>query len=195
MRPTTDADRGTTAGELIRRSRADPDAFAVLFDRHALLLRQWIYAKTGDAAVANELLAETFAVAWRSAPRFRGAGEGSGEAWLYGIARNLVRQHHRHGRVQNAARHRLQMSTPVADDGGIDAATARIDAETLGPIIRAAFDELTPDQQQAVGYRVIAGTSYEELASHLNCSPVTARTRVHRGLRAMRDAIEKGNQP
>jgi RNA polymerase sigma factor (sigma-70 family) len=184
----------TRTSELIRRARDDPEAFAALFDRHAVALRQWLYAQTGDAGIANEMLAETFAAAWRGVRRFRGETEGSGEAWLYGIARNLVRQHRRRGRIETTARRRLAMSVSAADDGGIDAAVGRIDAAALSPIVRAAFDDLSLEQQRAIGYRVIGDLSYEELGTRLGCDPVTARTRVHRGLRAMRDVIEKGER-
>jgi Sigma-70 region 2 len=60
--------------ELIHASRSDPAAFEVLVERHAMLLDRWLTAKTGSAALAHELMAETFAQAWRGARQFRGIG-------------------------------------------------------------------------------------------------------------------------
>lgn len=180
------------SGELIRAARRDPEAFAALFDRHAPRMQRWLLGKVGEPASANDLLAETFAQAWRSCPRFRGRGEEAGAAWLYGIARNLVRRHHRTGRIDTAARRRLGMPLQSGDDGGIEAAVERLDAGRLRGSLDAAYAHLPQEQRAALGYRVLDGLSYEEIAATLECSPVTARTRVHRGLRALRSAIERG---
>lgn len=181
--------------ELIRAARRDPAAFETLFDRHAMVLRRWLFAQTSDAMAAQDLLAETFAQAWRGAPRFRGEDQRSGAAWLYAIARHLVHQYRRRGRVETAGRRRLAMETPPASDGGIDDLPARLDARDLSPVVREAFAALPPDQRRAIGYRIVDQLSYEEIGAHLNCSPTTARTRVFRGLRTLRTAIARKGTP
>lgn len=168
--------------------------FEELFVRHAMPLRQWLFAQTGDVGVAHELLAETFAQAWRGRRRFRGEGERAGGAWLYGIARNLVFQHRSRGRVESAARRRLSMATASSHDGGIEELAGRIDARELAPVVREAFAELTVEQRRAIDYRVVGELSYEEVAVRLDCSTVTARTRVFRGLETLRCVIAKGTE-
>jgi RNA polymerase sigma factor (sigma-70 family) len=181
--------------DLIRASRGDPEAFEALFDRHSVLLDRWLVAQTGDAAVAHELLAETFAQAWRGTGRFRGTDESSGAAWLYGIARNLLRQHYRRGRVETGARERLAMATLTSHEDDTEEITFRIDAHELAPAVAEAFAELTSEQQAAIAYRVVEELSYEEVAARLDCSTITARTRVFRGLQTLRAAVAKGAQP
>jgi RNA polymerase sigma factor (sigma-70 family) len=180
--------------ELIKASRSDPAAFEELMARHAALLDRWLRAQTGDAAVAHELLAETFAAAWLGARRFRGSGDGSGAAWLYGIARNLLRAHYRRGRLETAARRRLGMATPTSHEDATEEITDRIDAVELAPAVRAAFAELTAEQQQAIAYRVIDQLSYEEIAAQLQCTATTARSRVFRGLQTLRSTVARGAQ-
>ena len=53
---------------------------------------------------ALDLTAETFAQAWHASRRFKDMADGSGAPWLFGIARNLVRQYHKHNRIETAAR-------------------------------------------------------------------------------------------
>jgi RNA polymerase sigma-70 factor (ECF subfamily) len=181
--------------ELIRAARREPAAFEALFERHAMALRQWLFAQTGDASVSHDLLAETFAQAWRGRRRFRGEDERSGVAWLYGIARHLVSQHHKRGRIETAGRRRLGMATVTRDDGGIEELPSRLDAHELSAALREAFAGLTAGQRAAIGYRVIEELSYEEVAARLRCSPLSARARVFRGLQSMRSAITKGASP
>jgi RNA polymerase sigma-70 factor, ECF subfamily len=181
--------------ELIHTARRAPAAFEALFERHAIALRQWLFAQTGDATVSHDLLAETFAQAWRGLRRFRGEDERSGVAWLYGIARHLVAQHHKRGRIETTGRRRLGMATVTRDDGGIDELPERLDAHELSAEVREAFAGLTAGQRAAIGYRVIDELSYEEVAAALRCSPVSARARVFRGLQSMRSTITKGVSP
>jgi RNA polymerase sigma-70 factor (ECF subfamily) len=181
--------------ELIRAARRQPAAFEALFERHAMALRQWLFAQTGDATVASDLLGETFAQAWRGVRRFRGTDDRSGAAWLYGIARHLVHQHYKRGRIETAGRKRLGMATLASDNGGIEDILGRIDAHELTPAVREAFASLTVEQQAAIGYRVIDELSYEEVAARLQCTPGTARARVCRGLQTMHSAITKGARP
>jgi len=164
-------------------------------DRHAMALDRWLYAKTGNEQTAHELMAETFAQAWRSAGRFRGDGENSGAAWLYGIARNLLLQHHRRGRLERSARERLQVRMPTVEPEPQQDVAWRIDLQLLAPAVREAFAELSLEQQRAIAYRVIGELSYEELSTRLECSPATARSRVFRGIRTLKSSIARGAQP
>jgi RNA polymerase sigma factor (sigma-70 family) len=195
MSTSTDPGGARSDAELIRASRNDPAAFETLVKRHAMLLDTWLRAQTGDPAIAHELMAETFAQAWRGARRFRGVDERAGAAWLYGIARNLLRQHYRRGRLETAARRRLRMSTPTSYSDEVEEIDNRIDARELAPAVREAFAELTPEQQRAVAYRVVDELSYEEIAAQLECSTTTARSRVFRGLRTLRATVAKGANP
>ncbi len=56
--------------ELLRSARSDPEAFALLYRRHVHALRGYFYRRTGDAELAADLTAETFAAALDGAHRF-----------------------------------------------------------------------------------------------------------------------------
>jgi RNA polymerase sigma-70 factor, ECF subfamily len=183
---------GLSDAELIRAARRDPAAFEALFVRHAGALRHWLFAQTGDADAAHDLLAETFAQAWRGRGRFRGEDDRAGTAWLYGIARNLLFGHYRRGRVETSGRKRLGIRTEIRDDGALDELQARIDARQLSHGVQEAFAGLTDEQRRAIGYRVIGELSYEEVAVQLDCTPATARSHVFRGLQTLRAALNKG---
>src|SRR5689334_16380102 len=92
---------------LLRAARTDAAAFEAFYRRWATPLHAWLRQSVSDPEVANDLTAETFAQALLGLASFRGEHAGSGAAWLWGIARNLVRQHFRTARLDASARQRL----------------------------------------------------------------------------------------
>src|SRR5689334_14919871 len=82
-----------TDAQLLATASKDPLAFREFYDRYAAWVRSWFLRQTGSDSAALDLTAETFAQAWHASRRFRDMADGSGAPWLFGIARNLLRQY------------------------------------------------------------------------------------------------------
>ena len=123
--------------ELIRAADVDAQAFGVLYERHALRVYTWSRRRLEWAA--SDLTAETFAQAWLGRDRFRDEHGGSALPWLFGIARNVLRETVRHDRVETRARERLGLPVDLAAEDGY----ANVD-ERLSPrlALAAALDDL-----------------------------------------------------
>jgi RNA polymerase sigma-70 factor (ECF subfamily) len=169
---------------LVRAAHADPAAFRELYDRYASRVYGYHLARTGDPDAAFDLTAETFAQAWLVRRRFRDQAGGSAGPWLFGIARNLVSQSVRRGRIESKACERLG----VRDRLDEPAATAEADESWLEGLDEA-LDELPESQRTAVELRVVDGLEYEEVAAALGTSPGAARVRVARGLGQLRHRL------
>ena len=89
-----------TDGELLALAAGGPDAFALFYRRHVEGVLTYFRRRTGGAEIALDLTAETFARALEAAPRFQ-LGDEPAAAWLYSIARNLLTDSYRHGRVED----------------------------------------------------------------------------------------------
>ena len=176
--PNTDA-------ELLLAARTDPQAFREFYDRYAAWVRSWFMRQTSSEAAALDLTAETFAQAWRSVKRFRDEADGSGAPWLFGIARNLLRQYHKHNRIESAARERLGMPTAWAECEDYEAVDERMFATSLAPLLKNAVRALPSEQRKALELRIVQQLDYEEVAGALGCSQNAARLRVSRALRAL----------
>ena len=98
-----------TDSSQLRAARTDPAAFESFYRRWAPALHAWLRTQVPPDA-AGDLTAEAFAQALLGLGRFRGREPGAGVAWLWGIARNLVRQHHRRARLERSATERLGIS-------------------------------------------------------------------------------------
>jgi RNA polymerase sigma factor (sigma-70 family) len=141
-----------------------------LYDAEAGRLRGWLRKATGDAEVAMDLTAETFAQALVAMRRYRGGDE---TAWLYGIARNLLFQYRRRARVEDAARRKLGL--PDRDWSEYETDDRVVDLDALPEHERAALE-----------LHVVDDLPYADVARHLHITPGTARMRVHRALRRLR---------
>ena len=122
-----------TDAELLLAARTDPQAFREFYDRYAVWVRAWFQRQTSSETAALDLTAETFAQAWRSVKRFRDEADGSGAPWLFGIARNLLRQYHKHNRIETAARNRLGLPLAFADCEDYERVDERMAASEHGP--------------------------------------------------------------
>jgi hypothetical protein len=97
----------------------DGEAFGVFYARHEDIVLAFFLRRSVNAEIAADLAAETFAQALRSAHRFV-AGPAPAVAWLFGIARNVLADSLRRGRVEEAARRtertqrpRLRLDSPA----------------------------------------------------------------------------------
>jgi RNA polymerase sigma factor (sigma-70 family) len=184
------ANSGTGDGddELLRRVAAgDDDAYAAFYRRHLDGVLAFLRRRVAQPELAFDLAAETFAAVILAAPDRRGDGEPA--AWLYGIARNKLRESLRRGRVEDAARRRLRMEPVELHDADLRRVEER--AEAGATQLRTMLDELPEPTRRALVARVVDEREYAEIAAELACSEQVVRQRVHRGLRALRTKLEE----
>jgi RNA polymerase sigma-70 factor (ECF subfamily) len=174
-----------TDAELLKSAGEDPQAFREFYDRYAVWIRSWFVRHTGSEPASLDLTAETFAQAWHASSRFRDEAGGSGAPWLFGIARNLLRQYHKHNRIESAARERMGIQVSYAECEDYERVDERSEVNALAPLLRHAVRALPADQRRALVLRVVHGLPYEAVAGRLGCSQNAARLRVSRALRAL----------
>ena len=171
--------------QLLARTKRDPRAFGEFYARHERAVFRYFYRRVRDAEVAADLCAECFAAALLGADRFR-AGDTPAVAWLFGIARNVLRRSAERRRVESRARARLRMGPLILEDETL-AALERIHA---GQLMDHAMGHLSPEQAHAVHARIVDEREYEDIAQELRTSEAVVRKRVSRGLDAMRRHVE-----
>jgi RNA polymerase sigma-70 factor (ECF subfamily) len=162
-----------TDASAIERSLNEPECFEVVFDRHFASLLRYLCRRVGGE-LAKELAAETFERAFRARDSFE-ASEVSALPWLYGIAGNLVRMHHRREerRLRAYARAAELGSERVPDDLPLGGAT-------LAPILAEALAALSPPLREVLLLHAWGELSHEEIATALGLSIAAVRTRLHR---------------
>jgi RNA polymerase sigma factor (sigma-70 family) len=165
-------------------SAADSGAFRELYARYSKRVYGYHLRRTSDAHAAYDLTAESFAQAWECRSRFRDEADGSIGPWLFGIARNVLLESVRRGRLEQAASLRLG----VFERLDREPATTEPDESWLEGLDEALAG-LSERQRAAIDLRIVQGLGYATVADALATTPEAARVRVFRGLAALRDHL------
>jgi RNA polymerase sigma factor (sigma-70 family) len=171
--------------ELVQHLGAAPEAFAALYRRYERPVLAYMVRRVASADVAADLTAETFAGAL--AALRRGAGPtGPLVNWLFGIARNKLRDAYRRGSVDDAMRRALHMQPVHLDDLQAQEITQLASDDAVARLVA----DLPAEQAQVVLARVIDDRDYADIARELACSEAVVRKRVSRGLATLRTRLE-----
>lgn len=155
-----------------------------LYVGHARRIAGYLMRATGDAEVAADLTAETFAAALLARDRYR-SDMGAPTTWLYAIAANKLKDLRRRGCAEDRARRRLRIERPELSEDDV-AEFARLADEVTAD---ALLEELPEDQRMALRARVLDDRAYGEIAVAEGVSEAAIRQRVSRGLASLRQRI------
>jgi len=114
-------------------------AFGALVDWHYEPVRRYLTRLAGNPDVAAELTQETFLRAYQALPRLAEDSDIGG--WLFRIAINLARQHHRRGQL--IAWSRLEPNT----EWRLTPGRSLEDDIAQQDVVRRALDQLPLDQR------------------------------------------------
>jgi RNA polymerase sigma factor (sigma-70 family) len=152
------------------------ESFERLYAEHAQPLFGFLAYRTGDRALAEDLLSDTFERALRARRRFD-PRRGSEKTWIYSIALNALRDHARRASAEQRALERIPAGAESADP-----AEAVDDRDAL----RRAMAALTDEEREAIALRYGGDLTVPEMAKALGEKLSTMEGRVYRGLRKLR---------
>jgi len=176
--------------KLIEQSLAEPEVFAVLFDRYAADIHHYAARRLG-ASAADDLVAETFLAAFRRRTSYD-TSRSQARPWLYGIATTLIaRQRRSEQRLYRAlARTGVDpLPEPIADQ-----VVRRVAAQGQQRRLAAALAGLSPADREVLLLVAWGGLSYEEIAEAVAVPIGTVRSRLHRARRKVREALANAEQ-
>ena len=164
--------------EVIGRSLHEPEAFGLIYDRHAATLLRFLGRRAG-AKVAEGLVGELFRIAFERRKTFD-TSRASALPWLYGIGSNLLLKHRRGEARWLRASAQLAGTSEAADRR---ATAAALDARLLFPRVADAIETL-PDED----------LPYQGVAEALQLPIGTVRSRLNRARAHLRELLEPGGE-
>src|SRR3954454_24273435 len=180
--------KSSTAFRTSRSEEDDPDGqrtdlepiptrevrFNRLYEDHFEAIRRYVWRR--EPALADDVVAETFLVAWRrldDVPL-------DARPWLIGVARNTRLNIHRATRRQHAVVNRLAETV---------SASAMVQAPAESETVRAALANLSPSDREVLLLSVWDELDRAGIAVALGCSRATVNVRLHRARRRFSDTL------
>lgn len=165
---------------LVAAARAgDPDAWEALYRALYPRLRAYV-ARRVEPSQVDDQVSEVMTRAVAAVERFAWGPAGGFDGWVFGIARRVTADYHRH-RARSERRFGLNESPAWHGDIG-DA----LELDDEHEAVRAAFARLTEPEREVLELRVVAGLSAEETAAVLGRRPGAVRTAQSRALAHLR---------
>lgn len=177
--------KNCTEEELLdRAANFDEAALSEIYDRYELKIYNYIYRRTSDPGLSEDLTAQVF-LKMLEAIQSERAWHSSFSGWLYRIAHNLVIDHYR------ARDRQKQVSiddVPHMHDAGttpLRAAEIALEAEAL----RSAIRRLTDEQAQVISLRFLEGYSFAEIAEMMDKTEGAVKALQHRAVATLRQLL------
>jgi RNA polymerase sigma factor (sigma-70 family) len=155
--------------------------FERLYAEHAEGMFGFLSYRTGDRALAEDLLADVFERAMRARRRFDGR-RGTEKAWLYTIAMNCLRDHMRRSSAEARAIERHAAKVIVGRRGSSSDLTGVDDRD----LVMRALEELSVEERDVIALRFGADLSVADMARVTGERETTIQGRLYRALRKMR---------
>jgi RNA polymerase sigma factor (sigma-70 family) len=153
--------------------------FERLYEEHAQGLYGFLAYRTGDAALAEDLVADTFERVLTSRRPFD-RRRGSEKTWIYSIALNRLRDLARRDAAEAKA-----LTRAATNGNGHNGHNGLEQVETR-QLIMAALATLGDDEREALSLRYGADLSLSTIAKLIGKPRSTVEGRIYKGLKRMR---------
>jgi len=161
-------DQALIAGTLAGRN----EDFEVLVERHQRLLYAFVFRQIRDQDAADEIVQETFVLAYRNLGRYR--GEASFKTWLHQIALNQCRARFR--------QHRGRREIALEDVPEVVLGSSAADPSHDPINLERHIARLPPRQRAVLTLRIFSDLSFKEIGTIEGISENSAKVSFHHAI-------------
>lgn len=175
--------------ELIEAAaRGDADAFGCLVASYQDRLFTSVTHLLNHDHEAEDIVQEAFVQAFLKLDRFR--GDSSFYTWVYRIAFNLAMSNRRTQKTQFSVEESREITGRDMSDPNAAPDKDLLHEEQVREI-NAALAALSDEHRAVIVLRDLEGCDYQQIASILEISKGTVRSRLHRARSLMREHLER----
>jgi RNA polymerase sigma-70 factor (ECF subfamily) len=164
--------------------RVDEAAFRAMFDAHMPDVWRYARRRCPSADDADDVVADTFAVAWRRRSDIPDEGA---HLWLLAVARRVLSNQRRSARRLDGLR--VRVASTASPDVHID--SAEDSAVAWEHPLWSALASLSPSDRDLLIMRAWDGLAVGDIAILLGCSANAASLRLRTARRRLAEAIEQ----
>ena len=172
--------------------RRDPDVLDRLIEQYQQRLYRYLLFLTGNAALAEDLFQETWVRVLERGHQYN--AKNKFESWLFTIARNLVIDVSRRKKIASLE----EMGSPDSeqsfdppDDRSISALQMLVTRENQ-KAVQLSLLKIAPYYREVLLLRFQEELPLEEIATVLATPISTVKSRLYRGLEALKSALPAG---
>ena len=162
----------------------DPQTVGAVYDQYFPEVYRYVRYRINDDALAEDIASEVFVRLLESVQRQQGP-QSNLKGWLFATASNTVNDHLR--------RHYRRPTTELSDslpDLGLSV-HAEVDLREQNRAVRAAYAQLTAEQQHVLALRFGLGFSLEETALHMKKNANAIKALQFRALASLQKQIRE----
>jgi RNA polymerase sigma-70 factor (ECF subfamily) len=169
--------------ELLAGARTfDQRALAEIHNKYYPELYRYLWYRTNDSIVADDLASEVFIRLLNALQS--GRPPESIRGWLFGVAAHVVADHYR----SKGRRPQVELSEELPSvDSNLD---DKVNASMMNATVRNAMQDLTEEQQTVLALRFGDGWSVADTASVMRKSATAVKQLQFRALMALRRLLE-----
>jgi RNA polymerase sigma-70 factor (ECF subfamily) len=169
---------------LISDAQKDPAAFRAIYERWAVPVYQYFFYRTGNIADAEDLTSQLFLSVYQSLPRYQHRGHFA--AWLFTIARNLVRKDYRKQNREDSLE-TVQPLTSTSDPPEEYALAEEIEH------LKRLVQSLSKEERELIRLRYAAGLSFADIAIVLHKREDAVKKSLYRLQAQLQNLMEQNN--
>lgn len=152
------------------------EPFAELYRQHIDEIYRFIYYKTSNKEVAEDLTAQTFMQALEHLSQFQQRPGARFSSWLYTIARNQVIDHYR--------RHKQTVDLDSVDPvSNAPTAGSLVDEHLQKDQVKTVLQMLPESDRELLQLRLWQDQSYSDIAKIIGVNQIAVRARYSRALK------------
>jgi RNA polymerase sigma-70 factor (ECF subfamily) len=159
-------------------SAASSDAFRSFFDQTYGPATSYLRRRLRGDASYEDVAADAYTVVWRRWDD-RPANPNEWMPWMYGICRNVLRNHHRSTSRRLRLLRKVELDESTAHQGGDDVDVA----------LHEAMGRLAAADREVLLLINWEGLSHGEVGQVLGCSPNAVAIRAHRARRQLAERL------
>jgi len=157
-------------------------SFDRLVDIYSNRFYGYFYRLTGSRSLSDDLLGELFVKLVRKIKSFR---EGNFDSWLFKIASNVFRDHLREKQRRQKMMEYQREQFEASPDSIRESGGERADK------LQSQLDKLDSETRELIVLRFYSQLSFKEMA-RMRAEPIgTVLSKVHRGLKRLRELMEE----
>lgn len=168
---------------------AAPDIYRDRFERcfrdHYAQVLAFSMRRVSGREIAEDVVADTFAVAWRRRDRIPDPAL----PWLYATAGNVIANQYR------STHRRQSLDARLAHEAGAGAESDPVEALDRRSAFSVAFALLTEPEREVLRLVAWDGLGTRDAAQVFGCSPGAFRVRLHRARRKLARQLEAAGNP